>query len=168
MATRIFLRLEFALPAGFGPHRAAVLEAVEAYGSIAIAAAALGITYRRTWQSIREINDQFGEMVVVRRGRHGGGASLTPEASEVLRRYREIERRIYEVFADEFKAIEALVGEDPKSPIRVPNAQRVDAARAMLEVEKHEGRTKSKRVSVKRPRGQGPQSRAQRPSTKRT
>src|SRR5262245_56064910 len=100
MATRVYLRLEFALPAGFGPHRAVVLEAIESYGSIAIAATAVGLTYRRTWQSVQEINEQFGEMIVVKRGRHGGGASLTPEASEVLRLYREIEQGIYEVFAD--------------------------------------------------------------------
>lgn len=120
MATWLYLRLEYARPAGFGPFRASVLQAVETCGSITAAGDELGLTYRQTWNAVKEINRQFGEIIIVKRGRHGGGASITPAASELLRRYRDVERRFYKIFADDLKAMEQLVGEDPTAPPVIP------------------------------------------------
>lgn len=120
MATWLYLRLEYARPAGFGPFRASVLQAIETCGSITAAGSELGLTYRQTWNAVKEINRQFGDVIIVKRGRHGGGASITPAASELLRRYRDVERRFYKIFADDLKAMEQLVGEDPTAPPLVP------------------------------------------------
>ena len=46
-------------------------------------------------------------------GRAHGGARLTPMGEEVLARYRAIEGRAAEAFADELAALDALVGEEP-------------------------------------------------------
>ncbi len=82
MATWLYMRLEYARPAGFGPFRASVLQAIETGGSLAAAAEALGLTYRQTWNAVKQINHELGDINIVKRGRHGGGASLTPAASE--------------------------------------------------------------------------------------
>jgi molybdate transport system regulatory protein len=120
MAIWLYLRLEFARHAAIGPARSAVLEAIEKCGSITEAAAAVGLTYRQTWSQVQEINKQFGEIITARRGRHAGGAALTPAGAQLLTRYRDIERRFYKTFAKDLKLLEQLVEKDPNSPPVVP------------------------------------------------
>jgi molybdate transport system regulatory protein len=120
MAIWLYLRLEFARRAAIGPARSAVLEAIEKCGSITEAAKAVGLTYRQTWSQVQEINKQFGEIIIAKRGRHAGGASLTPAGAQLLARYRDIERRFYRTFAKDLKFLEQLVEKDPNSPPDIP------------------------------------------------
>jgi molybdate transport system regulatory protein len=120
MAIWLYLRLEFARHAAIGPARSAVLEAIEKCGSITEAATAVGLTYRQTWSQVQEINKQFGEIIIAKRGRHAGGASLTPAGAQLLARYRDIERRFYKTFAKDLKFLEQLVEKDPNSLPVVP------------------------------------------------
>jgi molybdate transport system regulatory protein len=86
--------------------RVALLETIEASGSISAAAEQLNIPYRRAWEKVQEIESGLGTNVVDTAvgGRGGGGARLTPAGrkaieqfhrfsagfeAEVARRYRE-------------------------------------------------------------------------------
>ncbi len=76
-----------------GPGKVAVLEAIAATGSISAAARNLGMSYRRAWLLVDELNRALKQPAVVAGagGRQGGGASLTPLGEELVRRYRAIE-----------------------------------------------------------------------------
>lgn len=77
-----------------GPGKVALLEAIGREGSISAAARALGMSYRRAWDLVEEINATFAGPAVATAagGRRGGGAVLTPLGQELIAAYRAIEQ----------------------------------------------------------------------------
>ena len=76
-----------------GPGRIALVEAIAETGSISAAARHLGMSYRRAWLLVDELNRALRKPAVVGAagGKHGGGATLTPLGKELVKRYRSIE-----------------------------------------------------------------------------
>jgi len=76
-----------------GPGKIALLEALDASGSITAAARRLGMSYRRAWLLVDELNAHLHEPAVAtaQGGARGGGSRLTPTGRELLRLYRAIE-----------------------------------------------------------------------------
>ena len=70
-----------------------LLDAVAETGSISSAGRALGMSYRRAWMLIDDLNSSFHRKVVSTTlgGKEGGGAKLTPFGQELVKRYRAIE-----------------------------------------------------------------------------
>jgi molybdate transport system regulatory protein len=84
----------------FGPGKAAVLEAIEASGSISAAGRSLGISYRRCWVLVDEMNRSWASALVeLQRGGKAQGAKLSPLGRTVLDAYRGLERRLTEGLA---------------------------------------------------------------------
>ena len=76
-----------------GPGKIAVLEAVAETGSISAAARLLGMSYRRAWMLIDEMNQTLASPAVntAAGGSRGGGTALTPVGEDIVKRYRAIE-----------------------------------------------------------------------------
>lgn len=76
-----------------GPGKVALLEALEQTGSITAAAKSLGMSYRRAWLLIDELNHALREPAVssATGGAQGGGSQLTDSGRELLALYRGIE-----------------------------------------------------------------------------
>ena len=87
------LRIDFPGGIRLGPGKADLLALVAEHGSISAAGAAMGMSYRRAWLLIDEINHMFREPSVVTRhgGKSGGGAELTSFGQDLLARYRGME-----------------------------------------------------------------------------
>ena len=68
-----------------------LLEQVDKTGSISAAADAMGMDYRRAWFLLKSTQKGFNEpLFTTRRGGTGrGGASLTPQGKELIKRYWE-------------------------------------------------------------------------------
>jgi molybdate transport system regulatory protein len=109
--TRLSIRLD--LPSGdrIGPGKIALLEAIQASGSISGAARALGMSYRRAWLLVEEINESLQQPAVTAAtgGRQGGGAALTPSGERVIALYRSIEDIARSSAKEEFRAVGKLV-----------------------------------------------------------
>jgi molybdate transport system regulatory protein len=88
----LWLRLDFA-DGRVGPGKIALLEAIAEAGSISAAARSLGMSYRRAWELVAELNQIFTAPVVERvtGGSGGGGARLTELGEALLVGFREIE-----------------------------------------------------------------------------
>lgn len=89
---KIFLRLP--LPGGVvGPGKAELLERIAETGSIRAAALAMGMSYRRAWMLLAEMERMFGASVLDRRtgGAKGGGAALNPLGRAIARHFRAAE-----------------------------------------------------------------------------
>jgi molybdate transport system regulatory protein len=88
------LRIDFGLNGALGPGKVALLEAIARSGSLSAAASALGMSYRRAWGLLRDLNREFEVPVATLSvgGAHGGGAELTPFASQLIAAYRTVER----------------------------------------------------------------------------
>lgn len=92
MTASISLRLDF--EAGrIGPGKIELLERIAAHGSIAAAGRSLGMSYRRAWMLVDEMNRIFGRALVetAQGGRAGGGARLSALGTRVATHYRAAE-----------------------------------------------------------------------------
>jgi molybdate transport system regulatory protein len=91
--TRLTLRVDFGANRSIGPGKVRLLEAIDQTGSISQAGRALGMSYRRAWLLIDDMNQCFNETVTTARpgGSQGGGAELTPFGKQLIRSYRAIE-----------------------------------------------------------------------------
>lgn len=76
----------------FGQGRRRLLEAIHQYGSINRASRELGQPYRKVWSSLSTMEKRLGFQLLERRvgGKSGGGACLTREGLDFLRRYGEL------------------------------------------------------------------------------
>ena len=88
-----------------------MLEAIRSEGSISAAARSLGMSYRRAWLLVEEVNEALRQPAVTAAtgGLHGGGAAITPIGEEVIGLYRRIEGRARTSASEEFRAISKLV-----------------------------------------------------------
>jgi molybdate transport system regulatory protein len=93
---RLGLHVRVVLDSGvaIGPGKAELLEAIRETGSIAAAGRRMGMSYRRAWTLIEELNAVFSTPLVeaAKGGAGGGGASLTQLGARLLAAYRTIEQ----------------------------------------------------------------------------
>ena len=90
---RLTLRIDFDQQRRLGPGKAQLLELIAEHGSISSASRAMGMSYRRAWKLVEELNFMFRERLVTAQtgGAGGGHAELTPSGREVLALYRALE-----------------------------------------------------------------------------
>ena len=92
-------------------YRMRLLQLVDESGSLARAAAEMGLSYRRAWGKVKEIEHNLGvELVHSEVGGAGGGnTALTPAGRALLRAYERFQARLEaeltQVFAEELSAI---------------------------------------------------------------
>jgi molybdate transport system regulatory protein len=110
-ATRLSIRIDLVSGDRIGPGKIALLEAIRTTGSISGAARALGMSYRRAWLLVEEVNDALREPAVTAEtgGHRGGGAVLTSVGERVVDLYRSIESQARSAASGEFRAIAKLV-----------------------------------------------------------
>jgi molybdate transport system regulatory protein len=104
---RVYLRANVAI----GPGKIDLLKNVAAERSISGAARAMGMSYKRAWELIAALNQDFGAPVVATTtgGRGGGGAALTPLGRALIARYAALEARLNAAAAPELAALGALI-----------------------------------------------------------
>lgn len=108
---RIKLRLEYDSPLVLGPGKAQLLELIDRHGSISAAGRDMGMSYKRAWLLVEEMNAAFSAPVVVsnRGGSGGGGAAITPTGAQVLARFRALEDLLRTAGAEDLAALHALL-----------------------------------------------------------
>ena len=89
------LRILGARRPAMGPGKAELIERIAASGSISAAARAMGMSYRRAWQLVEALNQDYRERVVTTAagGTRGGGAQVTPFGKRVVAEYRAMEEK---------------------------------------------------------------------------
>ncbi len=89
------LRISFRKSIAMGPGKADLLDAIAESGSISAAARKLGMSYRRAWVLVDTMNASFKSPLVetLTGGAQGGGAQVTELGHDVVRRYRQMEKK---------------------------------------------------------------------------
>src|SRR5215471_6580966 len=105
------IRLDLTDRDSIGPGKIALLEAIRVRGSISAAARYLGMSYRRAWILVEQINKGLSEPAVTAAtgGASGGGAALTPVGEQVIDLYRTIESLTRSSANGEFRALRKLI-----------------------------------------------------------
>jgi molybdate transport system regulatory protein len=106
---RLTLRVDLDEDRAVGPGKIRLLEAIRDTGSITKAGIALGMSYRRAWLLVDDMNNCFREPVVAAHagGRRGGGAALSPLGRNLIDQYRAIEAEAHSATAPRLRALEA-------------------------------------------------------------
>ena len=104
------LRVFFGADGKLGPGKADLLDLIRETGSISAAGRRMGMSYKRAWTLIEELNAMFNAPLVqsVRGGAKGGGAQLTETGDRVLAHYRALERAASEGGRSDLDALVAL------------------------------------------------------------
>lgn len=94
-----------------GPGKAALLEAIQETGSISAAGRRLGMSYRKAWLLVDQMNACFAQPVVVsaKGGAKGGGAVVTPFGQDVLAWYRDMENNAWRAIQPGIKYLSTLL-----------------------------------------------------------
>ena len=105
------LRIDLDPDMRIGPGKIELLERIAATNSISVASRTMGMSYKRAWDLVDEMNRMFKEDVVARQigGRNGGGATLTPFGADLVWRFRFIERAAQGAVASQLAALQAAI-----------------------------------------------------------
>ncbi len=87
-------------------YRVRLLELIAEKGSLADGAAEMGLSYRRAWGKLKEIEQNLGVRLVesVAGGAGGGHSRLTPEAKRLVASYNRFRHALAEHAAGDFAA----------------------------------------------------------------
>lgn len=103
-------------PFGYlGPGKITLMELISKHGSISAAGKEMGMSYRRAWLLVDEINGIFKEPLVEKQmgGSGGGGARLTRLGRDVVSRYRAIEGAAATATAADLRALKGSLPSQP-------------------------------------------------------
>lgn len=94
-----------------GPGKVALLEAIAETGSISAGARQLGMSYRRAWVLVDEVNRALSSPAVntATGGAHGGGTALTPTGKVLVQHYRAAENASRLAAAEDIAAMTRLL-----------------------------------------------------------
>lgn len=110
MAT-LSVRIDLGPDVRVGPGKIALLNAIEQTRSISAAGRSLGMSYRRAWQLVEELNGCFLKPVITAQtgGKSGGGAALTAFGKYIIAHYRAIEAKSHKSASPHLKALQAAI-----------------------------------------------------------
>jgi molybdate transport system regulatory protein len=109
------IRIDFGAFGYLGPGKVALMERISKHGSISAAGRDMGMSYRRAWLLVEEINQTFRAPLVETQmgGSGGGGAHLTKLGRDVVGRYRAIEGASTTASAADLRALKASLAVKP-------------------------------------------------------
>ena len=105
------LRIQLDPEGRIGPGKIELLEQIAAQGSISAAGRAMGMSYRRAWELVEDLNTLFGKPVVERQtgGRNGGGARVTALGQALVTRFRAVEQAAAAAASEHLAALQAEI-----------------------------------------------------------
>ncbi|MBM3127343.1 MAG: LysR family transcriptional regulator [Chloroflexi bacterium] len=85
--------------------RVELLELIEETGSLTLAAKHLQVPYRTAWYKLKDIEECLGLKLVVTEsgGLKGGGSHLTPEAQQIIARFRRVTAGVSQMVEERFR-----------------------------------------------------------------
>ena len=79
-----------------GVGRVELLEKIEQLGSMSQAAKSMGMSYKKAWKLIEELNVMYDEPLIIKAkgGKAGGGSVLTVKGKSIIKKYKNVEQEI--------------------------------------------------------------------------
>jgi molybdate transport system regulatory protein len=88
-------------------YRVRMLELVQETGSLSEAAKRMGLSYRRAWGKVREMEENLGQPLLETAvgGAHGGGSKLTPLGTALVAAFQRFRKQLQQDMEDEFRSL---------------------------------------------------------------
>lgn len=85
-----------------GIGRIELLEKIDQFGSMNQAAKSMGMSYKKAWKLVQELNAMYDEPLIEKEigGKSGGGSKLTPRGKKLIEDFRNVEKSL-ELFLQE-------------------------------------------------------------------
>ena len=114
------IRVDLAPGCSVGPGKISLLEAIEREGSLSVAALSIGLSYRRAWNLLADLNRSFTEPVVATAvgGTRGGGARVTDFGRSLVAAFRALERSALRLAAARMRRFTVSRGSQARSERR--------------------------------------------------
>ncbi|MFD2201662.1 winged helix-turn-helix domain-containing protein [Shivajiella indica] len=86
----------------FGPGRAELLELISIHGSVSKASKVMGMSYKKAWDMVNDLNNRGPEAFVTlqKGGQKGGSAILTDFGRKFLHRYQKLDEKLKSIIKE--------------------------------------------------------------------
>lgn len=93
-----------------GIGRITLLEKIDRFGSINRAAKEMGMSYKKAWKLVEDMNKLTHQPLVLseKGGKAGGGTIITPLGKDYIKRFYELDSRLREFLESESKRFEDI------------------------------------------------------------
>ncbi|HVY24188.1 MAG TPA: LysR family transcriptional regulator [Steroidobacteraceae bacterium] len=120
------IRIDFNQLCSIGPGKIQLLEAIEKTGSLSQAARDMDMSYRRAWLLMDSMNSSFDKTVASAStgGTGGGGAALTEFGQELVKTFRDLEKKLAGIAEKHLRDIEPHVQLSPTKKAKSVKLQR--------------------------------------------
>jgi molybdate transport system regulatory protein len=94
----------------FGPGRLELLEKISESGSIAKAAKSMGMSYKKAWAMIEDLNSSGSQPYVIthKGGKKGGGTEVTPAAKKLMYSYQQLISKLNQIVDKETEILKLV------------------------------------------------------------
>lgn len=85
-----------------------ILKAIKKHGSLKAATMALGLTYRRTWGDLKQIEKEFGYPLLEKKrgGKYGGETTLTVQGEKIVNAFDKFHKKTDRIMEKAFIELE--------------------------------------------------------------
>ena len=94
-----FLKIKIEVHDNFniGPGKIALMESIISCGSISSAAKKMGMSYRKAWKLVNEINNASNSKIILTNtgGKGTGGTKVSPDGISFIKAFRNIEKKVF-------------------------------------------------------------------------
>jgi molybdate transport system regulatory protein len=94
----------------FGPGRVQLLRLIQETGSIAQAAKSMGMSYKKAWRMVDEMNT-FGRspyVIAHKGGQLGGGTEITERGKLVIEAYSDLNKKLLSLIEEEKELLKLI------------------------------------------------------------
>jgi molybdate transport system regulatory protein len=125
------IRVDLAPGCSVGPGKISLLEAIDREGSLSVAARSIGLSYRRAWNLLADLNGSFADPVAETAvgGTSGGGARVTDFGRSLVKAFRALERGAGKLSAARMKRFSASANSSKQPTSRRRVSGRLEKSR---------------------------------------
>ncbi|MDX1352132.1 MAG: LysR family transcriptional regulator [Thiomicrorhabdus sp.] len=82
-----------------GIGRIQLLEKIAEHGSMSQAAKSMGMSYKKAWKLIEELNAMYDQPLIIKAkgGKSGGGSVLTEKGLKVIQNFKHVEQELQQL-----------------------------------------------------------------------
>ena len=107
-----FLKIKIEVHDNFniGPGKITLMESIISCGSISSAAKTMGMSYRKAWKLVNEINNASKAKIILTNtgGKGAGRTKVSPDGISLIKAFRNIEKKVFKEAINQQKHINKI------------------------------------------------------------